>query len=198
MRLEDYKAIFIAVGLIGILIIASPALSLTLSLPLGEPFSEIYVLGPEQQFSNYPYNITEGHNYSITVGVGNHEGSSTYYLMAVKFTNQTELPTNFTAGVPSSLPSLYEHQFLIQDGQTVLKQLTFSISEASFSENQSSIEKLTINGYAFNANTVPEWDASTKGFRCWLLFELWIYNPTTGLLEFSNRFVNLQLNLKST
>lgn len=197
MRLEDYKILFIAAGLMGILLIASPALSITLPLPLGTPFSEIYVLGPEQQFSNYPYNVTENQNYSITIGVGNHEGSSAYYMVAVKFTNQTELPTNLTAGVPSPLPSLYEYQFLIQEGQTMLKQLTFSISEASFSENQSSIEKLTVNGYAFNANTAPEWDASTKGFRCWLFFELWIYNPATGLLEFSNRFVNLQLNLKS-
>ncbi len=46
MKLGDYKMVFIVVGLIGILLIASPLFGLLLHLPLREPFSEIYLLGP--------------------------------------------------------------------------------------------------------------------------------------------------------
>ena len=54
MKLDDYKLIFVAVGLIGALLIASPLLAGAIRLPGGEQFSELYLLGPDLMAENYP------------------------------------------------------------------------------------------------------------------------------------------------
>jgi hypothetical protein len=43
VKLGDYKLIFVAIGLIGVLLIASPAIGGAISLPGGEQFSELYL-----------------------------------------------------------------------------------------------------------------------------------------------------------
>ena len=63
LKIEDYKAVFAAVGLIGILILASPTLGLVVYLPGGEKFSELWVLGPGHTAEDYPFNVTAGVNY---------------------------------------------------------------------------------------------------------------------------------------
>ena len=45
---------------------------------------------------NYPYNIAVGQNYSVYVNVGNHLGSSAYYVLYVKLGNQTDQLPNGT------------------------------------------------------------------------------------------------------
>ena len=60
MKLGDYKLIFVVVGLIGVLLIASPAIAGAIRLPGGEQFSELYLLGPNQMAENYPSNIGGG------------------------------------------------------------------------------------------------------------------------------------------
>ena len=52
MKLGDYKLIFIAVAIIGILLIASPAIAGAIQPPAGEAFSELYLLGPNQTQTN--------------------------------------------------------------------------------------------------------------------------------------------------
>ena len=106
MKLEDYKLIFVAVGLIGVLLIASPALGGVIRLSGGEQFSKLYLLDPDNMAENYPFNIVAGQNYSVYVGVGNHLGSSAYYVLYVKFGNQTDPLPNATLGTPSSLQPL--------------------------------------------------------------------------------------------
>ena len=55
-------------GLIGVLLIATPALSGAIpSLPGGAQFSELYLLGPDHMAENYPFNIAVGQNYSVYV-----------------------------------------------------------------------------------------------------------------------------------
>jgi uncharacterized membrane protein len=60
MKLGDYKLFFVAAGLVGVLLIASPAIACAISLPEGEKFSELFFLGPSQMAENYPYNIAVG------------------------------------------------------------------------------------------------------------------------------------------
>ncbi len=74
MNFEGYKLVFVAVGLIGVLLIASPALADLIQAPPGEQFSELYLLGPEKSAANYPFNIAVSQNYSVYVGVGNQPG----------------------------------------------------------------------------------------------------------------------------
>jgi hypothetical protein len=198
MKLNDYKLIFVAVGLIGVLLIATPALADVLQLPGTEQFSQLYLLGPGQMAENYPFNIKADQNYSVYVGVANQMGSSVYYMVYVEFMNQTDQLPNATAGMPSSLQPLYEYRFAVQDGESWESPLTFSVSDTSFLGNQSFIKTLTINNDLFDINKPSLWDSNTTTFSYKLLFELWIYDTQSGTISFNNRFVDLQLNLTRT
>jgi uncharacterized membrane protein len=198
MKLEGYKLVFVAVGLIGVLLIATPALGDVIRLPGGEQFSELYLLGPDNMAANYPFNIVAGQNYSVYVGVGSQLGSSAYYVLYVKFGNQTDQMPNATLGTPSSLQPLYEYRFSIQDSVNWESLLNFSVSNASISGNNSQINTLQINNVTFNVDKPAVWNSNSTTFTYQLFFELWIYNVQTGSVEFNNRFVNLQLNLTRT
>ena len=198
MKLEGYKLVFVAVGLIGVLLIASPALGGVIRLPGGEQFSELYLLGPDHMAENYPFNIAVGQNYSVYVDVGNHLGSSAYYVLYVKFGNQTDQMPNATLETPSILQPLYEYRFSIQDSMNWESLLNFSVSNAAIQGNNSQINTLQINDVAFNADKHAMWNSNSATFTYQLFFELWIYNVQTGSVEFNNRFVNLQLNLTRT
>jgi uncharacterized membrane protein len=60
MKLKEYKLVFVAVGLISVLLIATPALGDFIRLPGEEQFSELYLLGPNHMGENYPFNIAVG------------------------------------------------------------------------------------------------------------------------------------------
>jgi uncharacterized membrane protein len=198
MKLEGYKLVFVAVGLIGVLLIASPALAGVIRLLGGEQFSELYLLGPNNMAENYPFNIAVGQNYSVYVGVGNQLGSSAYYVLYVKLGNQTDQMPNATLGTPSSLQPLYEYRFSIQHSMNWESLLNFSVSSASISGNNSQINTLQINGVAFNVDKPAMWDSNSTTFKYQLLFELWLYNSQSDAISFNDRFVDLQLNLTRT
>src|SRR5665647_561615 len=96
MKLGDYKIIFIAAALIGVLLIASYAIIWAIRPPGGEAFSELYLLGPEQMAQNYPFNIAVNQNYSVYVNVANHLGDTANYVLYVKLANATDQLPNTT------------------------------------------------------------------------------------------------------
>jgi hypothetical protein len=198
MKLASYKLVFVVVGLIGALLIATPALADFIRLPGGEKFSELYLLGPDQKAANYPHNIAVGQSYSVYVGVGNQLGASAYYVLYVTLGNETDQMPKETLGTPSSLEPLYEYRFSIQNGMNWESLLDFSVSSASILEKNSQINTLQINGVSFNVDKPATWDSNSNMFKYQLLFELWIYNEHSGSFEFDNRHVNLQLNLTQT
>jgi uncharacterized membrane protein len=198
MKLGDYKLIFVAAGLIGALLIASPAIAGAISLPEGEKFSELYLLGPNQMAENYPSNIAVGQNYSLYLGVGNLLGSSAYYALYVKLGNQTDQPTNATRGTPSPLQPLYEYRFSISDNKNWTTLMTFSVPNATIQTTNSQINTLQINDVTFNVDKPAIWNTNTTAFTYRFFFELWLYNEQTGSIEFNNRSVSLQLNLTRT
>jgi uncharacterized membrane protein len=188
----------VAIGLIGVLLIASPAIAGAIRLPGGEQFSELYLLGPNQMAQNYPYNIAVGQNYSVYVNVANQLGSSAYYVLYVKFGNATDQLPNNTLGTPSPLQPLYEYRFSIPDGMNWQSLLDFSVSNASIQGTNSQISTLQINDVTFNVDKPALWNSNSTTFTYRLFFELWLYNTQTGSAEFNNRFVTLQLNLTQT
>jgi uncharacterized membrane protein len=198
MKLGDYKLIFVAVGLIGVLLIASPAIAGAIRLPGGEQFSELYLLGPNQMAQNYPYNIAVGQNYSVYVNVANQLGSSAYYVLYVKFGNATDQLPNNTLGTPSPLQPLYEYRFSIPDGMNWQSLLDFSVSNATIQGNNSQINTLQVNDVTFSVDKPALWNSNSTTFTYRLFFELWLYNTQTGSSDFNNRFVTLQLNLTQT
>jgi hypothetical protein len=195
LKLEDYKTVFAAVGLAGVLLFASPTLSLELHFPSGEKFSELWILGPGHMAQDYPFNVRANVEYSVYVGVSNNMGSSAYYVVYVKFRNQTEPLPNATAGTPSPLQPLYEYRIFVQDGKNWEALLTFTLSRVSFLENQSLVGGLTINDVAFSADTLALWDAENEGHFTQIFLELWIYSSDSNEFQFHNRFVGIWLNV---
>ncbi|MEM2569778.1 MAG: DUF1616 domain-containing protein [Candidatus Bathyarchaeia archaeon] len=194
LSLEDYKALFMVIGLVGVLLFASPALGLVLRLPAREPFSELYVLGPGRLAEGYPFNVKDGEDYLVYVGVRNHMGSSAYYVVGVKFRNQSEPLPNSTASIPSPLPTLYEYRIFIRDGDVWEAPLRFSLVGISFSKNACLVECLKINGVLFAVNKIALWDYENRGYYYQLFIELWIYDANLGAFKFHNIFVTLWLN----
>jgi len=195
MRLESYKLVFAVVGLIGVLLIATPAIADAIRLPAGEQFSELYLLGPNQMMENYPSNIAVNQNYSVYVGVGNQLGSSAYYILYVKLGNETDPLPNADLGTPSTLPPSYEYRFSIQNGMNWESLLTFSVTNASISGENSQINTMQINNVAINIDKSATWDSNSTTFTYKLLFELWIYNAQMNSIVYDNRFADLNLNL---
>jgi uncharacterized membrane protein len=193
MNFEGYKLVFIVVGLIGILLIASPVLADFIHAPADEQFSEIYLLGPNNSASNYPFNIEVGQNYLVYVGVGNHLSSSGYYVLYVKLGNETDLLP--TREKPSSLLPLYEYRLSMQDNLNLESPLVFSVTKASISRNNSQINILKINNVVFNVDKHAVWNSNSTTFKYQLFIELWFYNSASNSTSFNGRFVNLQLNL---
>lgn len=198
MKLEDYRVVFVAVGLIGVLLFASPVLSLVVRLPSGEKFSELWVLGRGHMAEDYPLNVREDESYLVYVGVGNHLGSSAYYVLYVKFRNETEPLPNATAGMPSVLPPLYTYRVFIEDNSSSEFPLAFSFSNVSFSNNQSNVGNLAVNGVSSSVNISASWDAVKNGYYYQLFIELWIYDPVSNGFSFHNRFVNRWLNMTAS
>jgi hypothetical protein len=198
MKLEDYKTVFATVGFIGVLLFASPALSLFVHLPGGEEFSELWVLGPEHMAGGYPFIVSADVNYLVYMGVGNHMGESAYYSLQVKFRNQTDDLPNATADAPSPLPSLYEYRLFLQDGQNWTQPLTFSFLQVSTGQNRSMVDGLTVNGVTLGVYKPNTWDEENSGYFYELFMELWIYNVTSDAFQYHNSYVGLILNMTST
>jgi hypothetical protein len=194
LKLSDYKLIFATVALIGVLLIASPVLAEHLHFPNGEQYSELYLLGPDQTPQSIPLNIATGQNYTVNVGIGDHLGTSAYYVLYVKLRNETNQLPNQTTGTPSSLPQLYEYSSLVQNGENWTAPLTFSVSHISISDNRLVLGSITINNVECNVCKIAEFDQQNDGYYYQLFIELWAYNPISQTFEYQNRFVYFWLN----
>jgi len=197
VNLEDYRTVFAVSCLILILVASAPTLSLVFPLSGGECFSELWILGPNHMAEDYPFNVVNDTVYNVFLGIGNHMGSSAYYMVYVKFRNQSEPLPNATAGTPSPLSPLYECRVFLGDGKTWETPLTFSFSGVSFFENQSFVESFTVNDVVFSVGKLALWDGENNGFYFQVFVELWIYDAGSDVFEFHNRFVGIWLNMTS-
>jgi hypothetical protein len=197
MRLDTYKKLFVAIGLIGVLVFSSPTLAILIKPPSGQPFSEIYVLGPNHTLDNIPFNVEGGIRYLIYLGVTNELGYSSYYRIYVKFGNQYDSLPNITLGLPSTLPALYEYNLFIKDRDAWQAPFTFEVSDLSVVNGASTLSVMALNGLDYSINKISYWDPNKSGYYYTLILELWAYNATAGILEYNNRFVSLALNMTS-
>jgi uncharacterized membrane protein len=189
--------VFAAVGLIGILLISSPALAELIHLPGGEQFSELYLLGPEKMAKNLPFNVVADQKYTVYLGVGNHLGESSYYVCYVKLRNQLEPLPNETAQTPSSIAPLYEYRPLIQNEANWTVPLIFSLSGISTYNNQTLLQSLTINNQKFTVNKIAQFNQDNNGYYYQIFVELWALNSSSNVYEYQNRYVYFWLNATS-
>ncbi len=194
MNLDEYRMVFVASSLILILVATAPTLSLIVAFPEGERFSEFWLLGPNHMAEDYPFNVKINETYRIFVGVNNHLGGSAYYLVYVKFRNQTQPLPAIQNSKPSPLMPLYEFRGFVGESGTWEKPLTFSILNASFDGDSLFVDRLSINDVVFAVNALTRWDSTSKGFYYQLFFELWLYNMKSQSFQYHNRFVGIWLN----
>lgn len=198
-KIEEYRSLFMIGSLILTLIAAAPTLGMFIRIPEGsEKFSELWLLGPTRKAEGYPFNVQVNEQYLIYVGVANRLGLSTYYRVYVKLRNQTQpLPTASNSS-PSMLPFLYEFDMFVRDDEVWEKPLNFMISEVSTHNDSLKLKRLQINDIVFQVNVLSEWDEEKGGFYYQLFFELWLYNMTSSIFRYHNRFVSLWLNMTSS
>ena len=201
MDVRDYQVLFLVVVAVSALLVASPALSRLLVWPRTEFFTELWVLGPNHMAEDYPYNISAGQNYSIYLGLGNHLGYCAYYLVEVKFRNQTQLAPSSVGSpedlAPSSLASLFNITAFVADKATWEMPLTFSFV---YGFNQTLLEvefyNLILNDVMLDMHgSSTAWNSTENRFYGDLIFELWIFNASTSLFQYHERFVDLKLNM---
>ncbi len=87
--LTVFLAIVLVVAIFGVILIV------VLPQP-GEPFTELFLLGPGGNASNYPTNLTVGQTANVTVGVVNHENANANYTLAVTLDNATVTTRSFS------------------------------------------------------------------------------------------------------
>ena len=197
MKFQDYRTVFQVGSLALVLLAASQGLSLIASsFPrIGESFSELWLLGPDHMAEDFPFNVQAGEEVSLYLGVGNHLDHSGYYLVYAKFRNQTQPLPNSTSSKPSSLPRIYEFQFLLEDGDAWETPLTFEILNASVEGDSMSVESVSVDGRALDLDCSSIWDSENSGFYFQLFFELWVYNSESSSFQFHDRFVGVWLNM---
>jgi len=196
MNLEEYKSAFLVTILCLILVASFPTVSMVVPFPKGsERFSELWVLGPNHMAEDYPFNITIRKQYSVFIGIGNQMGSSTYYIVYVKFRNQIQPLPDTSSSEPSSLPPLYEFRAFVADDDTWETPVIFNILEVSRVRNSRLVRSMSINNVVFSVDSSSYWDSERSGFYYQLFFELWLYNTTSQSLQFHNRFVGIWLNV---
>lgn len=199
MNLEDYRMVFFVVILGLILVAVYPAFSLIVPSQGGsEKFSELWLLGSGRMTENYPFDIGEGEEYNVFVGVSNHMGVSEYYRIYVKIRNQTQSLPDVNSSEPSSLQSLQEYRFFLTDGETWESPITFAFQDVSFEENSVYIGAVTINDQKSVLDTYSLWDSEKGGYYFQLFFELWRYDVEMQSFQFNNRFVGIQLNMTNS
>lgn len=195
--LNECKHVFLAIGLIGIVLCFAPTIARVVSVQPQDPFSELYILGPSHMANDYPFNVSSDTDYILYLCVGDHMGSSMYYQVDVMLRNESESMANGTAS--SSLPALYQYNVFLGDGQVLEDALTFSFPQVVSSRNVNcTIDKMKLNNAEIQLNKTVVWDKENNGFYYQLLVELWSYNQTSDGLQYDGRYVSLWLNMTST
>jgi len=201
LSLKEYGVLYwVVVGVLALLV-ASPFLSRVLIYPRTEFFTELWILDSNHRAENYPFNITRNQEYTFNLGIGNHLGYCAYYLVQVKFRNQSqEAPASFGPienRAPSSLPPLFNIAVFVADEQVWETPITFSFdyvwdeefSQVEFSGLRLNDVWLNMSGYS------ASWDSEKKGFFGYLFFEVWLYNSSANAFQYHGRFVSLKLNM---
>lgn len=197
--LQRYKTLILVLTIALALFIASPSLQQLLVLPQTESLSELWLFGSFHN-ATYPSNVTVGENYRLYLGVSNHLGSCSYYVVEVKFRNQTQSAPDSFNHTNSRLPSMGSLTIIVANNKSLEVPLDVSF-QYRFNEKNSSLlemEYIALNGANLSANaTTVAWDPQKGGFYGNLFFELWVYNQSTDALEYHERYVSLWLKLET-
>lgn len=197
MGLQQYRALLLIITAVSALFIASPALQQLVLFPQTNFFTELSLFGPYNN-ATYPSNVTAGENYRLYLNINNHLGSCSYYVIEMKFRNQSQSAPDSFNHTRSDLPSLGNITFFVADKKSLQLPIDVSfqyIIDANLPEKLY-MKNITLNGVALNVNSITiAWNPEKKGFYGNLFFELWIYNDATNVVQYHQRYVSLWLKM---
>ncbi|MCW4010453.1 MAG: DUF1616 domain-containing protein [Candidatus Bathyarchaeota archaeon] len=176
------------------LFVASPAIQTFLVFPQAELFSEISILGPQQNAADYPSNIKPFENYTVYLEVANNLGQSAYFMVKANLINQTQY-------VPADFEPLCSLTCFVANRESVAFPLVFSLNYTYLVNDEGLLEfnliQITLNGENFETqDSSVAWDPQGNEFFGYLTFELWVYDSAAGDFQNSGLLVNLRLNLE--
>jgi hypothetical protein len=198
LTLQNYKTLFIIVGLVGTMLFVTPTfatLASNVQLPNEEKFSEIWVLGSNHTIGDYPVNVQANTDYKVVVGVANNLGSTSSYVIKVKFRNETDPPPGSTVEAQNALPTLTEYHVLLRNGEVWERQLTFSFLDVSNFEGQCRVGTLKIDAATCAVDKSASWNNESSGYYYQLFLELWIYDLDVQAFQYNDRYVSIWLNM---
>ncbi len=140
---EKLRAVVLSVLLFTILFTAYQGLSPETN---SESFSELAILGPEKNTSNYPQELQVNQEFTLYSYVGNHEGELTYYQVIVKLGNQSLFINETT---PMDAPIIGTFEKILADNQTWIYPVKLSIEEPGV--NQRLVFEMWIYDSDFNS-----------------------------------------------
>jgi hypothetical protein len=204
MDIGKYGVTFFVVVAVVTLLVASPALSRALVWPRTEFFSEIWISGSGNMAEDYPFNMSSGQSYSVSLGLENQLGYCAYYQIEVKFRNESQsMPSSFGAvedQVPSSLPPLFNVSAFVPDQGSWELPVSFGFDYGyNAAATVVGFQSLRFNGNVLSlSGERAVWNGMTSRFYGDLIFELWLYNSTLSSFSYHGRFVDLKLNMTVT
>jgi len=195
VNFENTKLFYIFSCIILGFIILSPSLFTFFSLPEGERFSELWLLGSNQLIESGVIEISEKESSSIYLGVFNHMRDLEFYKIHVKFRNQFESLPDSVTGLPSPLEPVFEYYFFLSNNETWEEEFRFSFEEFLSEDNILRLSSISINEKNMELDKTVIWDEENQGFYCQFFFELWIYDSAISDFQFHNRYVSVWINL---
>jgi hypothetical protein len=130
------------------------------------------------------------------LGIANTLGSCAYYQVEVKFRNETQSAPDGLNQTPSTLPSLFNVPVFVANKESWELPVTFSLDYSFSGDTRVLFNDIDFNGVNLNlAGLSSDWNSKTNVFYGNLIFELWIYNGTTGSFQYNDRFVDLKFNM---
>lgn len=197
MAIKKYKSLILVVTAVLALFTASPAIQRLTIVPQATGITELSIFGSYDN-TTYPFNVTAGQNYPFYLDVSNHLGSCAYYLIEVKFRNETQSAPGSFNQTSSSLPSLGNISFCVANNQTLDLPVSVSFQYNLDSNNtgQLDMQNIAVDGFPLALNqTTISWDYQRAGFYGNLFFELWLFNDTVNAFQYDQRYVSLWLNM---
>lgn len=195
MNLQTYRKIFFSITLGLIIVVSSPVFFYMFADINSEPFSELWLFGPDNIPENYPKDILPSNEYAFFVGVTNNRGSSEYYKILLKLSNNTVFLPDLSENLASSLPVLYADRFFLADGKSWESQINFSLENVYVEAGSLHFEYLTLNEISLPLDFSTPWNPELKGGSIKLFMELWRYDVSLKDFIYDGQFVALNLNV---
>ena len=149
-----------------------------------ERFFELGLLGrngrAEDYFLGDDSTVQINSNLPWYLYVRNRMGSEQLILIRVTLINSTMQTPNDTSHEPSLQSALTEFPLSLARNETVVLPFTWKITETQFVNDAIRVRQVMIN------DLPPiDTDISSSDNKFALVFELWVYHPSTGRYEFS-------------